>query len=396
MIYIFTIIVIICLIFKYDINNFSKKKSYNVWYNIMMVWFICISGFAYNIGSDTVIYMNEYDNAIWDNIHNLNDLFYNNERRQPGWIILETICHSISSNFLFFKLIIALFGNWAIFRFIKKHSEYKFISILLYGFILYLHLNFNALRQILAVGLFLIGYDYLIERKLFKYYILVIFAYLFHSSAIICTLFPLFLLIKVNRKSLIMIGCITISLSFLAFFSDIQQYLELFYVYYGGDMSSDLQYFSESYFTREQGTNLNLTGILFILFNAFVYLFMLYWALRPKSNSENNTKMYLLFLSFYILNFNFQVIFFRLLFYVYPFFICILPSGIMNYAKQNSQTKLLISIIAITYFSIIPLASLFTINQTTDEPLIVQYYPYYSVFNPEIDPTRSALFGWHK
>ena len=125
MIYIYTIIALIFLIIKYDIDLYKENKSYNVWYNIMMVWFVCISGFAYNVGSDTVIYMNEYDNATWDNIHNLKDLFYDNERRQPGWIILETICHSISSNFLFFKLIIALFGNWAIFRFIKKHSEYS-------------------------------------------------------------------------------------------------------------------------------------------------------------------------------------------------------------------------------------------------------------------------------
>ena len=125
----------------------------------MTVWLILLSGLAYQVGSDNPGYMYEYDSFSFKKIESIHDLINFKDNRQPLWVLLEYFCHSISPNFVLLKLVIAIFCNWVISRFILKHSLYPFTALLFYGLILYLNLNFNALRQLLAISFFLLGYD---------------------------------------------------------------------------------------------------------------------------------------------------------------------------------------------------------------------------------------------
>ena len=59
MIYILTLLAIFVCVVNYDILGNSKNK--NVLYNILLIWFIAVSGFAYNVGADVPGYMYEYD-----------------------------------------------------------------------------------------------------------------------------------------------------------------------------------------------------------------------------------------------------------------------------------------------------------------------------------------------
>ena len=43
-----------------------------------------------------------------------------------------------------------------------------------------------------------------------------------------------------------------------------------------------------------------------------------------------------------------------------------------------------------------PVQTLFAVNMSTDIPFYRQFYPYYSVFDPQIDPLRSANFGAYR
>ena len=343
-----------------------------------------------------MVYMYEYDTAHLNNISSLGALFDANERRGPAWIILETLCRRLSSEFVFFKLIIAGFANWVFFRFIRKHSQYPFISVLFYGIILYLHLNFNAYRQFVAIALFLLGYEYLTDRKWLRYYLMVFIAYMFHSSAIVCAIFPLFLFLKVSKRSAYIIGAIILILTGAAIVGDFNQLLLQGVMLYGGDMSSDLEYATALYLDG-QNSNLNINGLIFVLIQTAINFFVFLFSDKTREYKNDDYKMLIVFIIFYALNFTVPVLFFRLLFYVQMFYICLLPQSIKNFvARMLPATNSVVIAVILSLFIVTPIKDLLRENEKTGYPLLVQYYPYYSIFNPQIDPIRGSLFGSHK
>ena len=51
------------LIVTYDFRGKQHTKEYNRIFNIVLFWFIAVSGFAYNVGSDIPIYMQWYEDV---------------------------------------------------------------------------------------------------------------------------------------------------------------------------------------------------------------------------------------------------------------------------------------------------------------------------------------------
>ena len=399
MVYLITIIFLCVFIFVFDLGNGSKKNA-DTCYKLMLFWFIALSGFAYNVGSDTVAYMEEYEVAKWSYIHNLRDFLEFENSRQPGWLLLEFICRSISSNFVFFKLIIAGFCNWAVFRFIKKHSSFPFIAVLFYGLVFALHLNFNALRQFIAVGFFLIGYDFLIERKWLKYYFFVFLAYMFHSSALICIFFPLLFPLKLNKIRVVLLSIVFLIGSFILLSLDMTKLIGTFLLSNEELLTEALMAQGELYLgDKVDGVTWSIFGMIRIAFFVGVYLFILLIYLPKEKTRDLDCSMYLVFVLFYVLNFCIPIVFFRFLFYVQPFFVCLLPGAVIKFANKiyaPNTLKPIIVFFMLVLLSIEPISNLYSVSDRRDVPLIVQYNPYYSVFNPKIDPVRSKYFGSYR
>lgn len=269
MIYLITFTIFIVLIFLFDINN-SKKKNAKLWYNLMTVWLILLSGLAYQVGADIPGYMYEYDSLAVKKIESISDLFDFKDNRQPLWVLLEYVCHSISPYFVFFKLVIAIFCNWIISRFIFKHSLYPFTALLFYSLILYLNLNFNALRQLLAISFFLLGYDSLADRKWIKYYAWCVVALLFHSSAIICFLFPLLYFIPISKKSVIIISSILVVGVFFVLQSGLADLMIELVLNNTELMPDDYSELAEDYFVDVESNEANLNGMILIAFQVLL------------------------------------------------------------------------------------------------------------------------------
>lgn len=398
MVYIFTLVALLYFICVYDMKGLNGTPTYNRMYKLTMLWFICVSGFAYNVGSDIPAYMTEYEHASWSNLMSLTEMLENNERRMPAWTLLVTLCHSIFANFVLLKFVTAAFCNWVFFRFIKKHSQYPFISVLLYAVMIYLHMNFNALRQMVSVAVFLYGYEYLTERKWMKYYLCVLIAYMFHSSALLCFILPLFSFLKITRKTIIILSSLIILASTFFYVSDVNGILQSFFFVYGGDMSADIQQAAITYLTDDAVSNLNVNGLILIFMYTLLYTGIAYFAedFYRAGNLKIDMNFYIVFLIFYAMNFTLPIVFFRLLFYVQFFFICVSPTGIFVGLKRLHVTSSIAALMIIGLLAHVPIKQLFVENERVGVPLIVQYYPYYSVFNPVIDPVRNAIFGSHQ
>lgn len=402
-IYIFTLIVLFILIFRFDLsgNETRFSKEYALSYKLLMMWFILISGFAFNVGSDTPGYMREYDDILSVTGKTLTNLFSYKDQRQPGWLLVEFFCRSVSSDFVLFKLVIAFFSNWAIFRFFKKHSDYPFVSILFYGLILYLNLNFNALRQMVAVAWLLVGFDYFCEKKWLKYYLMILLAYLFHSTAIICAVFPLFLLIPIKKEWMLFYSVLIISVAILLLITGVKDYLGLLLLNNEEYMSDSYQMLSDIYFGINSGesSRLNIKGIIKVVILLCMYSFCVFYYVRDLYYDANYNKslvaLSLVFLFVFVLNFCVPVVFFRFLFYLWPFVICVMATTIVNLSKRSIDYKKLVLFVLIVLFSLDPVSNLYRVNEKSGYPLMTQYAPYHSVLTKEIDPLRASLYGYH-
>lgn len=397
MIYILTLVLILYFVIRFDINGQTGQKE--LFYKILLVWFIAVSGLAYNIGADTPTYMYEYDDFRWSDIHSWGDLTLY-RHRQPGWVLVNLLCHLFSNNFLFFKLVFAIFLNIVVFKFIKKYCPYVFSGVLLYAVMLYLNLNFNTLRQSYSFAFFLLGFDFFVEKKWVKYYFFAVIAFLFHSSASICFLFPLLQIIKINQKNLIIVFSVIVVLFlggkvfFMGLFQNIFNNLMLS----SDSLAEEYGDLGNKYITRYVKGELSLFGYIETIIKLAFGFFIVYYNWQNRKGMFQTIGFFsIMFLVFRVLNSFIPVLFFRLMFYVQPFYIISLCVFCMDFCNSYfSKKTVLIPVIVLLLICSTPIQALFNTNNRSGTPEIVQFYPYYSVFNPQIYWPRAQKWGWHE
>lgn len=215
----------------------------------------------YNFGND---YMGYLRNFIEVNKYFTVDFFDKSLHVEPGWIFLCRIFRPLG----FFTMIasLALLNCIIYYRFIHKYVPVKYFwfAVFLYiftpGFML---MHATAMRQSLAIVLFIYSLDYLYKKDAIRYFICVGLASLFHSSALI--LLPVYFLSVLNWKINLTTGVILVSIS-----------LSLFL--FGKSIQPNLTQFISRYFERyevynEEGFVSTGLGVLylFVLFIITIY-----------------------------------------------------------------------------------------------------------------------------
>jgi len=123
-------------------------------------------------------------------------------RWEIGFKLLNKIIYFFTSNEHIFLSLIAIFSIVPVGIFIYKYSKMPFLSFALYISFNYYSFTFSGLRQSIAYGIILISYNFIINKKPFKFVISVLFAALFHKSALI--FLPAYFLadLKINKLSI--------------------------------------------------------------------------------------------------------------------------------------------------------------------------------------------------
>jgi transmembrane protein EpsG len=166
------------------VYEFTQKK-----YFLAMPYFLAIllSAFRSNVGVDYHSYTNHFYKIVNG---------YYSEFEIGNQIVIRLIdaCGGGSQVYFIFASVVI---NVLIYRFINRHCNSLAMSSVLYFFISIFYLaSFNAIKQYIAISIFLFSIRYIISRDLFKYLILLFFASIFHLSAVL--LLPLYFI--VNRK----------------------------------------------------------------------------------------------------------------------------------------------------------------------------------------------------
>ena len=138
--------------------------------------FFSVLAFRYGIGYD---YLNIYDKLFHSIIHG------GSSNWEPGIIALVKWIGSFSHDSFYFFFATSLITSLFVYKGILKNSEKPWLSLLLFVVSgLYMD-SMNAVRQYIAISIFMYAIKFILQKDFKRYLFWVIIASLFHSSALI-------------------------------------------------------------------------------------------------------------------------------------------------------------------------------------------------------------------
>lgn len=176
----------------YVSSNGSRNKNVLLLFAFMCLLALFV-GFSDMFGGyDRYIY-----GEIFDNIADVttikgdysDSLLYNFYSSEIGYTLLNVLISFFTENRYIFILIVTLIIYTLLFVSIKKYTvNYPLATILFLG--LWFFFTFTYLRQVLGATIVWLGVQYVIERKFWKFMVVVLIGFSMHNSAII--FFPLY------------------------------------------------------------------------------------------------------------------------------------------------------------------------------------------------------------
>ena len=365
--------------FVFDLLKIRFSKS-RVWIIFGYVLFVSLAGFRFRIGFDTINYMRYFEEM--DSLIGLSNQSFEIQRFQPLWVILVAISKSISREFYMLQLVVALFFNYCVFKFLSDNKVLGFFSMALYFSTYYFYFNFEILRESISVGIFLLSLNYYLTRSWWKYYLLITISFFFHSSAFVLFLFPIFN--YVNRKFLIifLICFITwIIFDFSVFFD----FLVSVFMF-----ESSFSYYD---IYLQSLSNLNIKGVILDVFKVVLVPLFLY-AMNVHSGERMQRLRPFLLLSFVVGVLSlFIPIFVRINSYFYIIYLMFISDYFYHkffVRKNNLYFNLSLFLVLFGFYWNLLTVSLDRNDKQSSHKLIRRYLPYSHVFNPQTDQIRES------
>lgn len=172
--------IIACELSKRISHNSSKR----VYCRLMFFATVILQGLRsiYIGGVDTsLVYAEGFERAMLTPFAELPKVF----SKDLLFYILTKIFTYVCTDFHVYVFLISAFAMWSFSRYTYKHSDYPVLTYLLYYALGYYAVGFQMLRHVIALSILLYSYDFLIDRNLLKFTLVVLLAGCFHSSALI-------------------------------------------------------------------------------------------------------------------------------------------------------------------------------------------------------------------
>lgn len=189
-------------------NRERKRRNYVVFICILL---ILQSGLRHlNVGADTYGYFMMFEDVKktgWTQIgQNFYDTYLLGEGKDAGYPLLEKVFQLLFSEYRTFLFAIAIFFFWTFGRFIYANTSYIrdiLVVTCLYQVLFYGFFSVTGLRQTIATGFVLLGYEYVRKRKLLPFLFLILAGGLIHKSALLFLPFYFIARFKYSRALLI-------------------------------------------------------------------------------------------------------------------------------------------------------------------------------------------------
>lgn len=375
MIYFTIFLFLLFLAIAYDFLNIKKGRDFSYFLSYLIL--VLLSGFRYKVGGDTYNYM--YTHEYLPNMSNLFIVEVGIAKLQPLWLLLSAVAKSISEDFYVLQIIHALIVNAAIFIFIKQNTHQKHTGILFYYFALYPYFNFEIMRESLAIACFLTSIKYYNKDRWVPYYVLTAVAFSFHLSAVLLFFLPLIKRVSINLYFIPIVFVI----------SSLLNPAVLWMV--NTSIAANILGYAVGY-AENNYTIWGLVSLfLFFVLNPLLITIIARDVFKIDSNYYGLAKSGLLIVSLMPLFY----IFFRFYNYFSILFV-LLAAGVLqklNRSKRNLELKPVLLPIVFGMFVFIYTVRYF--GNTSDLAQGTRWYsfwyPYYSIFDPNLDPSREQL-----
>ena len=225
--WLYLIVILIPTIWYYTSQN-SSRQSNALFLSIYMCFLALFVGFSDMFGGyDRYIYGEIFDNIadVTTMKGNYSDsLLYNFYSSEIGYTFLNVLISFFTENRYIFILIVTLIIYTLLFISIKKYTvNYPLATILFLG--LWFFFTFTYLRQVLGATIVWLGIRYVIERKFWRFMVVVLIGFSMHNSAII--FFPLYFIPQRKFSPKLIVG-IMLSLLVLGLSSIPNSFFEVY------------------------------------------------------------------------------------------------------------------------------------------------------------------------
>lgn len=196
---------IFLLIWAYCFKN-SKK----LYCTAAALQWVVLSGFRhFSVGDDTLQYLNRFEitkyiswqTVIADLWNYIKNPFVDHGLKDPGYRFFEKVFQIFSKDYRMWLLFIAILFTVSMAVWIYKNSEMPWLSFIIYSSLFFAFYSVTGHRQTIATALIVfIGYKFIKERKLGKFLLISLAAFLIHKSAIVFV--PFYFLANMNITAL--------------------------------------------------------------------------------------------------------------------------------------------------------------------------------------------------
>jgi hypothetical protein len=256
-IYIATLVILFLFSFlevRCALTDNQKRLFYIFTYLILVIQV----GFRWKTGTDWPIYTynfevtNSYQDVIINIVRGI----------EPGYGFSVLFIKEIYDSYTFFLVVHAIIYYYLIFSAFKKIAPFFFISLLIFYATTLGVLGSN--RQLIAIAICLNAFPFVKDRKPVKFFLIIGFAFLFHSTALI---FSIYYFLNKEIKAYIIflilalcfiIGKTNIPFTFFSFFGNLL----------GGGATYKVEFYTDNAKTMLAENSLGLIGLI----RRFIYL----------------------------------------------------------------------------------------------------------------------------
>ena len=275
MIYLFIFIYLLCLSVYFDILEMKGRRSLH--FTIAITLLILVAGLRWRIGSDTVLYAQEF--TQYHDLFHMELSDFESLNRMPVWVLLNTVCKTVWNDFVLVQLVAATFSLMVSWYFIRKVCPSLQFVVLLGYYIggRYTTLNMELLRESSAVGFYLLAILSIDEKRMkyaMLYAFLAIMSHIFAFLTIIIFIICYYLLPRNKILRLTICIClffvVILNKDYLIFL--MQNNINVLFI--NEEMSSKfLNYAMSDQYGSIDKTIMNYISL---IMHFFTYIFMLY------------------------------------------------------------------------------------------------------------------------
>jgi hypothetical protein len=380
MIYAMIFILLLCCVYFFEVKQLNKGRQ--VALLLMFISLILMVSLRYRVGGDALFYENYF--PFLPQLRNVVSFYLNDNylNYQPLWILLVSISKTLINHIVFFHFVHSLLFNIALFFFLKKYTDRPFTFLLVFfSSLLFFYFSFEIQRQTMAIAVFLLSIRYLEEKRWMIYFPLSIVAYFFHVSAVILFILPLMNVLKFRMIYLY----IVLGLSFVMFFFRFELLEFIKPILVNDYIKLKMQAYSEKQFS-------NLGFWSFFAVRVFLFLPLMLYYQKQQLHELRFRWFYPTFLIVSVLA-QFFVGAERLLNFLLPVYLVLVVEFFYeHYSRIEKKTlRLFIAATVILHIFFIMNYKLFTMNEYGQRYVSV-FFPYDSVFNPDINEERELFY----